>query len=77
MLSAWASNIIAPACMNIPCIALMCKSKKSQKYSICFFYNTRTSNLFLGFRYCELRNIYKRIPNHVRIPLYSSEFVPG
>ena len=41
-----------------------------------FFYNTRASNLFLGFRYCELRNIYKRIPNHVRIPLYSRSLFP-
>ena len=32
----------------------------------------------LRFRYCELRNIYKRISNHVRIPqLYSSEFILG
>jgi len=31
MLSAWASNIIAPASMNILGIALIYKSKKSQQ----------------------------------------------
>ena len=40
-----------------------------------FFYKTRASVLYLGFRYFELRNIYKRIKIRVRIPIYSSEFV--
>ena len=31
--------------------------------------------LFLGFRYFELRNIYKQIPIFIRIPIFSSEFV--
>ena len=61
MLSAWEFNIIAPFSMNIPCIAMMCKSKKSQEYPFIVFYNKRAFNLFLRFRYCELRNIYKGI----------------
>ena len=62
--------------MNIPCIALICKSKKSQEYPIyCFFYKTKASNLFLGFRYCELRNIYKRITKRARIPFIVSSFI--
>ena len=31
------------------------------------------SVLFLEFRYFELRNIYKRIPSRIRIPIFSSE----
>ena len=30
--------------------------------------------LSLGFRYFELGNIYKQIPNRIRIPIFSSEF---
>ena len=29
--------------------------------------------LFLEFRYFELRNIYKRNPSPIRIPIFSSE----
>ena len=39
------------------------------------FNKTSGSVLFLGFQYFELRNIYKRIPNHIRIPIFGSEFV--
>ena len=38
-----------------------------------FFNKTTTSVLFLEFRYFELRNIYKRIPSSIRIPIFSSE----
>ena len=31
------------------------------------------SVLFLEFQYFELRNIYKRIPSLIRIPIFSSE----
>ena len=36
---------------------------------------TSASVLILGFRYVELRNIYKRISNCIRIPIFSSKFV--
>ena len=31
--------------------------------------------VFLGFRYFELQNIYEQISNHIRISIFSSEFV--
>ena len=37
------------------------------------FNKTSASVLFLKFRYFELRNIYKRIPSRIRIPIFSSE----
>ena len=36
---------------------------------------TSASVLILGFRYFELRNIYKQISNCIRIPIFSSKFV--
>ena len=42
-------------------------------YLLHFFNKTSASVLFLEFRYFELRNIYKRIPSHIRIPIFSSE----
>ena len=36
---------------------------------------TRALVLFQGFQYFELQNICKRIPNHVRIPLYTDVVV--
>ena len=42
---------------------------------IFYSYIASASVLFLGFQYFELQNIYKRIPNHIRIPIFSSEFV--
>ena len=59
--------------MNILCIAL----HRSLRVSYLLLLYTRVSDLFLRFRYCELRiqNIYKRISNRVRIPqLYSTLF---
>ena len=41
-------------------------------YSLHFF---RGSVLSLGFQYFELRNIYRRISNHIRIPIFRREFV--
>ena len=42
-------------------------------YLLHFFNKTSASVLFLEFRYFELRNIYKRIPSRIRIPIFSSE----
>ena len=42
-------------------------------YLLRFFNKTSASILFLEFRYFELRNIYKRIPSPIRIPIFSSE----
>jgi len=36
---------------------------------------TGASVLFLGFQYFELQNIHKQIPNYIRIPIFSREFV--
>ena len=38
-----------------------------------FFNKTSASVLFLEFRYFELRNIYKRNPSPIRIPIISVE----
>ena len=42
-------------------------------YLLRLFNKTSTSFLFLEFQYFELRNIYKRIPSPIRIPIFSSE----
>ena len=42
-------------------------------YLLRFFSKTSASVLFLEFRYFELRNIYKRIPSPIIIPIFSSE----
>ena len=42
-------------------------------YLLRFFDKTSALVLFLEFRYFELRNIYKRIPSPIRIPISSSE----
>ena len=66
--------------MHILCIALRYdKQNKPENhktsYLLCFFNETSALVLFLGFRYFELQNIYKRILNHIKIPMFSSEFV--
>jgi len=64
-------------CMNILFCALHWGTSLKHHKIILFivFYNTRISNLFLGFRYCELQNIYKRIPNRARISFIVSSFI--
>ena len=57
----WVADIIAPAGTHILCIALSQKNLKITKVSYVFINKTRSSVLFLGFQYFELRNIYKRI----------------
>ena len=42
-------------------------------YLLRFFNKTNASVLFLEFRYFELQNIYKRNPNPIRIPIFSSD----
>ena len=42
-------------------------------YLLHLFNKTNASVLFLEFQYFELRNIYKRNPSPVRIPILSSE----
>ena len=42
-------------------------------YLLRLFNKTSALVLFLEFQYFELRNIYKQIPNSVRIPIFSSE----
>ena len=44
-------------------------------YLLRSFNKISASVLFLGFRYFELQNIYKQISNHIRISIFSSEFV--
>ena len=55
--------------MHILCIALRYNkpNKLENHKSILFIMKTSASVLFLEFRYFELRNIYKRIPNRIRI----------
>ena len=61
--------------MHILCIALRC-NKLENHYLLCSFNKTSASVLFLGFRYFELQNMYKRIPNCIRIPIFSvSSFI--
>ena len=69
------ADTIAPAGMHILCIAMRQTSLKITKaiYLLRFFNKTSASVLFLEFRYFELRNIYKRIPSPIRIPIFSSE----
>ena len=77
MLSAWASNIIAPACMNIPCIAQICKSEKSQKHPIYWFFITPDLELPIYSKDFNIVNYEIFIDKFQGIPLYSSEFVRG
>ena len=61
--------------MHILCIAMRYnKSNKLENYNLLRFFNkTSASVLFLEFQYFELRNIYKRNPSPIRIPIFSSE----
>ena len=67
--------------MHILCIALrynkLNKSKNHKKYLICYvsLINYRAPVLFLGFQYFESQNVCKQIPNCMRIPILSGEFV--
>ena len=72
----WAAHTTASAGMYILCIAPRYnkQNKPENHKSISANKTSRTSVLSLGFRYFEFRNIYKRIPNHIRIPIFSSEF---
>ena len=61
--------------MHILCIAMRYnKPNKFENHKSNLFINkTSASVLFLEFRYFELRNIYKRNPSPIRIPIFSSE----
>ena len=52
------------------------KPNKLDNHKIIYYVSlikSSTSVLFLEFRYFELRNIYKRNPSPIRIPIISSE----
>ena len=60
--------------VHILCIALRYnKPNKPENHN--FFNKISASVLSLGFRYFELRNIYKQILNRIRIPIFSSEII--
>ena len=49
------------------------ENHKSNLFLLRFFNKTSASVLFLEFRYFELRNIYKRNPSPIKIPIFTSE----
>ena len=59
--------------MHIQCIAMRYIKPNKLENQLRFFDKTSASVLSLEFQYFELRNIYKRIPSPIRIPIFSSE----